>query len=115
MSGLRRTLCLALLLAAGCDDLLPSGVDRIATRCLHPAPLDGRFDPRAPGYVVMYRDGTDAAAETWRLALRHRFRPGHVYTVLLGFSADLSVQALAGVRCEDSVRLVSHNGVGRPG
>ncbi|HEV2147768.1 MAG TPA: hypothetical protein VGR37_10230 [Longimicrobiaceae bacterium] len=63
-------------------------------------------------YIVRYRDGTDAAAETRRLAERHRFRPRFVYTGISGFAADLSAHALAGVRCEPSVRSVSHDALG---
>lgn len=92
------------LAAGGCRD----GTGPAAW-CFSPAPLEGRADPLAPGYVVRLRDGVDAQAEAARLAARHGFAPRFVFGVLPGFSAELSRQALAGVRCERSVAAVAHN------
>ena len=91
------------VLMAGCGNASgPAGL------CADPAPLNGSPDPAAPRFIVMYREGTDAAAETSRLAERYDFTPRHVWTALLGFSAELTPTALAGVRCEESVATVSH-------
>lgn len=113
MRPLRRAVLLPLLLAAACRALPVAAGDVVA--CLRPAPLEGRPDPRAPGYVVRYHDGVDAAAETSRLAQRHGFRPDVVYRTLPGFAAELSAAALAGVRCEASVKRVAHDGVATGG
>lgn len=106
-------LALAALLAAGAagcaDNLLPPG--DVPPACASPAPLLGEKST-APGYVVVFREGTDAVAVTRRLAEKHVFKPRHVYQYAIqGFSADMSGPALAGVRCEPQVRFVEHNGI----
>ncbi len=78
--------------------------------CEDPAPLNGSLDPAAPGVIVMYGEGTDAAAVTSRLAERYDFTPRHVWSAgVLGFSAELSPTGLEGVRCESRVASVSYN------
>lgn len=79
--------------------------------CSEPAPLLGQ-KTEAPGYIVAFRAGTNATRETARLAERYGFTPRHVYThALLGFSAELTDAALAGVRCAATVESVEHNGI----
>jgi hypothetical protein len=98
------------LFACGSDHSLAPQLVRPA--CTDPAPLSGEFDPRAPGYIVLYRDGVDAQQETAILAARFQFVPRHVYThALQGFSAEFSPEVVAAVRCEPTVRAVSHDGV----
>lgn len=99
---------LVLILASGAchDGTGPS------LRCFDPVPLDRRADPESPVYIVMFRDGVDGAGETARLAAIHDFAPRHVYTSgTTGFSAELSEAALAGIRCERSVRSISPNDI----
>lgn len=82
--------------------------------CANPAPLDGSYDPAAPGYIVMFRAGTDAAAETARLAQKYGFTTGPALEILPGFSAELTPAALAGVRCESTVLRVTYNSAVAP-
>jgi hypothetical protein len=76
-----------------------------------PAPLHGRCSAAAPGYIVVYHDGTDADAVTDALAAAHGFTPMHVFrNALLGFSAQLSDDALDAVRRHPAVKYVEHDG-----
>ena len=75
-----------------------------------PAPLLGTPDPRAAGYIVVFRDGTDADALAGALAAEHGFTPAHVFrSALLGFSAVLSDAALDAVRHHPAVKYVEHD------
>ena len=79
-----------------------------------PAPLHGTPDPAAPGYIVVYHDGTMPDAVTEELAGAHGFTPKHVFrNALLGFAAELSDDALDAVRRHPAVKYVEHEGVVR--
>lgn len=79
-----------------------------------PAPLHGRADPRAPGYIVVFVDDTDPDAVVGELAAAHGFTPKHVFrNALLGFAGELSDDALAAVRRHPAVKYVEHEGVVR--
>jgi hypothetical protein len=79
--------------------------------CDKPAPLDGEWNPRTPGYIAMYVSGVvDARSLTSDLARKHGFTPESVFGAVKGFSVrELSPEALAGLRCEPSVLGVSFN------
>jgi len=83
----------------------------VAPACADPAPLLGMYDPRAPGYGVLYYPAIDAVATTAELARRYGFAPRYVYDSLPGFAALLSPQAVAGIRCERTVKLVEYDSV----
>jgi hypothetical protein len=75
-----------------------------------PAPLHGRADAAAGGYIVVYRDGTDPDAVTDALAAAHGFVPTHVFrNALLGFSGELSADALEAIRRHPAVKYVEHD------
>jgi hypothetical protein len=80
-----------------------------APACLAPAPLDGQEDPSiGPQYLVSLRAGTDAITEARRLGLKLGFIPEGASNVLNpAFAARLGPEALARLRCEASVKLVS--------
>jgi hypothetical protein len=79
-----------------------------------PAPLHGRADASAPGYIVVFHDGTNADAVAEALAGAHGFTLKHVFrNALLGFAADLSDDALAAIRHHPAVKYVEHEGVVR--
>lgn len=79
-----------------------------------PAPLHGRPDAGAPGYIVVFHDGTDADAVAEELASAHGFTPKHVFrSALLGFAAELPADALDAVRRRPAVKYVEHEGVVR--
>lgn len=79
-----------------------------------PAPLHGRPEAAAPGYIVVFHDGTNADAVAEELAAAHGFTPKHVFrNALLGFAAELSADALHAVRRHPAVKYVEHEGVVR--
>jgi hypothetical protein len=108
-------LAAALAGCSGSPTAARTEIDRSAgtAQCAQPAALTGTPDPRTAGkYIVVFRDGTDAAGTAQRLAQKYGFEPRHVYEhALQGFSAPLSDTQLAGVRCEAEVKYVSHDGV----
>jgi hypothetical protein len=84
--------------------------------CARPAPLQGQRDPRAPGYIVVFRDGTPARQTAAALGEKYGFKPSQVYEhALSGFAAVLTDAALAGIRCEAAVQYVEHDGVATVG
>jgi len=111
------TFCLACAtLALGCRDSRDS---RDSTEpglgCVSPAPLSGQPDPRAPGYIVQFRDGVAVRAEVDRLVAKYAFTPTFVYeSAIHGFAAVFTPATLIGVRCESSVLRVSHDAIGGP-
>lgn len=74
-------------------------------------PLPGIGDADAPGYIVVYHDGTDADAVTDELAAAHGFVPRHVFRhALLGFAADLSADEVKAIRRHPAVKYVERDG-----
>jgi len=61
----------------------------------------------AGGYLVMFRDGTNAVAATQQLESKYGFKAKAVWQhAVLGFAADLSLQTVAQLRCEPEVSSV---------
>ena len=73
--------------------------------------VQGTFNPAAPAFIVFYHSGVDPVAETSRLETKYNFSAGYRYKALLGFSAELSAAAVAGIRCESTVSTISHGGL----
>ena len=69
--------CATLLI--GCRDITDP-----RAACVNRAPLDGQFDPRAPGYIVIFRDAVPVRTEVNRLAAKYAFTPKFVYESLGG-------------------------------
>ncbi|HEX7150994.1 MAG TPA: hypothetical protein VF618_05860 [Thermoanaerobaculia bacterium] len=88
----------------------------VAPSCAAPATIvyyDGAFV--APGWIVQFRDGTDAVAMTAMLEAKYGFRAIHVYdSALLGFSAVLTPEQLAAIRCEAAVTRIDQNAMAFP-
>ena len=83
---------------------------RLAPPCATPAPLhSSRPQDRAPGYIFVYRAGTDATAVTAELAAKYDFSPKFVYNIFPGFAAVVSEQALAAIRCDSRVESVDYD------
>ena len=100
----------SVLVLGGCDSLmLPEAA------CENPAPLLGQKNPQAPGYIVVYEQNTPAESTTQQLAEKYSFTPKHIYHALSGFSATLTDDALAGLRCESVVKYVEHDSVVKAG
>lgn len=75
--------------------------------------VTGTFDPAAPAFIIEYKSGVDPVATTAQLSAKYSFTPIHVYTALPGFAANLSPQAVKGVSCELSVKVIEHDSIGR--
>jgi hypothetical protein len=102
---------LGVLAACGTAEFVEPPDGQVRPPCANPSPLLGQFDPRAPGFIVVYRAGVDGQQETDRLARRYGFQPRFVYMhALQGFSAMLEPSVVAGVRCEASVAYVDYDG-----
>jgi len=88
----------------------PVAVQPVSGRCASPAPLQGYFDSRAPGYIVVLNAGTDVDGALASLQARYGFTPVHVYrSALLGFSARLTPDTVEAIRCEPVVKYVEYN------
>lgn len=83
----------------------------LSPACDRPAPLDGQWNPKTPGYIVMFsQDVDDARSLTYELARKHGFTPDSTFGAVKGFAvSQLNPRALAGLRCEPKVRAVSFN------
>jgi hypothetical protein len=88
-----------------------SAPEVVEPNCSNPAPLAGKFDRRAPGYIAMFVDGvTNAEAMTRELAREHGFTPESTFRTIKGFSVQvLTPTALAGLRCEPTIKGISFN------
>lgn len=92
------------------NDLGPESLAALQPPCGHPAPLLGAPDPRAPGYIVVFHATIDAEREAARLAAAHGFQPRYVWTAALeGFSADLTREVVAELRCVSTVDFMEHD------
>jgi hypothetical protein len=80
--------------------------------CADSVPLLGTYDPRAPGYIVRFKDSVDAVAEAARLAALYGFTTTFVWQAAIkGFAADLSPATVSVLRCEPTVASIEHDGV----
>ena len=83
----------------------------LAPPCEQPAPLDGKWDPKTPGYIIMFtKDVDDARVLALALAAKYGFTPESIFGAIRGFSVqELSPQALRGLRCEPKIHAISFN------
>jgi hypothetical protein len=91
---------------------LPARVELVPA-CSNPAPLDGTYDPRAERFIVIFVDGTTGSQvleQVPLLAAKYGFTPRSVYqTALQGFSAELTVEQVAVLRCDPLIDHLSYN------
>lgn len=85
-----------------------SPVREMAPQCAAPAPFH-KFSCVAPGYVVVYKEGTNAEMVTAQLEAKYGFRALAVWQTVPAFAALLSVQAVAALRCEPTIWFVEEN------
>lgn len=82
----------------------------LAPSCPEPAPLDGKYYHRAPGYIIRFRDDIqDVSPLVHKLALKYSFKPTAVYEAAIkGFAVrQLTPEALAALRCEPVILGIS--------
>lgn len=102
---------------AACGDVATAPAEpprrELTPACTNPAPLQGTPSPRRESrYIVLFRSGVEPTAEVARLARAYGFTPTHVYLFASGgFAAELTPNAVAGLRCEGSVRVVEYDQV----
>lgn len=83
---------------------------RLTPPCSAAAPLFlARPQDQRPGYLFRYRDGNDPKAVTAELAATYGFTPIFIYTLVPGFAAVVSEQALAAMRCDSRIESVEGN------
>jgi predicted secreted protein len=84
-----------------------------AARRAEPVPINGRGDPRAPGYIVLLENNVDAKAEVARLEKLYGFAHKYVYDMpgFKGFAAAMPPAAIDKLRWEPSVRSIERDGV----
>ena len=90
-----------------------SPMREMTPQCSSPAPFN-KFSCVAPGYIVVYKDGTNAATVTAQLEAKYGFRSLAVWQIVPGFAALLSVQTVAALRCEPAVRFIEENAISSP-
>lgn len=102
-----------LSMLAGCS-AVPSSPYALLVRprCRTPAPLEGTYDPRAPGFIVQLHDTVNVALEAARLAQAYAFTPTSVLTsVHMVTTPALSDTTVAALRCEATVVSVAHDAI----
>ena len=74
-------------------------------------PADLRVTPFPfDGWLVTFFSGTPATSTTHALAEKYGFTPRNIYKdALQGFTADLTQEMIAGLRCESAVRAIDQN------
>ena len=85
--------------------------------CSDPAPLKGKYEPRAPGYIFTLTGGVEnrtpeeVRALVRELADTYDFEPASVYEHALAgfFVEELPPEVLAALRCEPIIERISHN------
>jgi hypothetical protein len=81
----------------------------IVPSCSNPAPLNGKFDARATGFIVVLTNNANVASDLGMLASRYQFVPDKVYVSINGFFAELTDSVVAELRCESVVKYIEHN------
>jgi hypothetical protein len=79
--------------------------------CSDPAALSGKYHRSTPGYLVTVAESvTNIESLAHELAGRYAFKPGSIMKRIKVFSVQtLTPEALAGLRCEPTIRDISFN------
>ena len=78
-----------------------------------PVTIEGKADPRAPGYIVLFDEKVDAPVELARREKLYNFKSTHVYNMgtFKGFAAVIPAEAVEKLRWEPSIKSIEHDGV----
>ena len=116
MGRLARSLGLAMIAGTvACSSSEPTGpgpetLSGLRPSCEHPAPLLGRADPKVPSFIEVFHANVDAERETAPLIQEYGFQTRYVWTAALeGFSAPLSREVVAELRCVPTVDFIEHD------
>jgi hypothetical protein len=112
----RRGAAIAVLVLAGVSGCATSSAYRdIRPSCQAPAPLVGKFDPRAPDFSVELRPGVDVTSVVDDLAKRYEgFHPRNACpcgTSVAVATGEMTPETVAALRCDPAVARVSHDQV----
>ncbi len=101
-------LILSLLISIlSCDD---KPITPDISYCKNPVDLNGQFDPKAPGYIVVFNDNIDAKEEVERLKSIYALQVSHIYdSALNGFSASMSDDTREKLRCEKTIKYIQYD------
>jgi hypothetical protein len=79
--------------------------------CSNPAALGGQYHRSTPGYLVTVAESvTNIESLAHELAGKYAFQPGSIMNRIKVFSIQtLTPEALAGLRCEPTIRDISFN------
>jgi hypothetical protein len=78
--------------------------------CEPQAPIEGKFDSRAPGFLIRLRPAADMVSVAHELAARYGFQLGIVDSVNTVITAGpMSPPAVAALRCDSAVEAIHHD------
>jgi hypothetical protein len=86
-----------------------SDLEVVRPSCSEPAPLEGNYDPQAPGYIVMLKKTAEATSEMEVLSKRYSFKIDYPFESISSFSAKFSPDVVAKLRCEPTVKIIERN------
>lgn len=105
---LLNSLILSVLIILSACDQKPAAQG--GSYCGNPAPLKGQFDPKAPGYIIVFKDDVNVAAEVERLKRNFEIQVGHIFdSALNGFSATMTDDTREKLRCETSINYIQYD------
>lgn len=83
----------------------------LSPTCKNPAPLKGKWDPQAPGYIIVYKNGlADPAKATANIASKHGLTVDHdLASVGMFFTRKMTPQQLAKLRCESQIAFIEYD------
>jgi len=83
-----------------------------ATKRAQPIAIAGQADARAPGYIVLFENTVNAAAEVARLEKLYNFTHTHIYDMpgFKGFAGTIAPEAIKKLRWEMTIKSIEHDG-----
>ena len=77
-----------------------------------PVPINGKFDPLAPGFIVLFEEKVDCKAEVARLEAQYGFAHRYIYDMqgFKGFAAHMPNETAEKLRWEPSIHSIERDG-----
>jgi hypothetical protein len=80
--------------------------------CVTPAPLNGHFDSRAPGYLIQLKPGReDFTVLMSRLKTDYGIRTRAEWPRFRSFAADLDTEQVSELRCDQEVLELEYDAI----